>query len=245
MRDVWDCIKPVVRYQGSPKGSCDMSESPPLSLSQSVYQVLKNEILECRMAPNSDLREQSLAQRFEMSKSPVREALLRLEQDRLVTVAPRQGYRVTPLSIEDAREMFGLRRVLEGACAEAAAELGSASELKELDVFRTLNKARGEDRTDAFIKYNRSFHSAVCVRSGNSRLARLAVDLVEQMERLIRFDVSSVSREAEEALLREHGEIIDAIQARDRRRAAKLVKQHILEAEKRVVRSLSFAAIRV
>jgi DNA-binding GntR family transcriptional regulator len=221
-----------------------MLETAPLTLSQNVYQVLRNEIVECRMLPNSELREQLLAKRFQISKSPVREALLRLKQDRLVTVSPRQGYRVAPLSIEDAREMFGFRRVLEVACAQEAAAR-PASELKPLDQFRKLTRAKGEDRTDAFINYNRAFHTAVCMSSGNARMARAAVDLIGQMQRMIRFDISSVSSETEEELLREHGEIIDAVQAGDRRSVARLIRQHITDAEKRVIASLRAAAIHV
>jgi len=222
-----------------------MPEEAQVSLSQNVYQVLKSEILECRLPPNSDLREQLLAQRFVVSKSPVREALLRLEQERLVTVAPRQGYRVAPLSLEDAREMFELRKVLETACAEAAAANATDEVLAGLDAFRSLTVARGEERTNAFIKYNRSFHCAVCLTSGNARMARLAIDLIEQMERMIRFSVDAVPPEEKDELLAEHGEIIDAMQARDRRKAVRLIKQHITDAEKRVVGPLSHAAIHV
>jgi DNA-binding GntR family transcriptional regulator len=216
-----------------------------LSLSQNVYQVLKSEILECKLLPNSDLREQLLAQRFVVSKSPVREALLRLEQERLVTVSPRQGYRVAPLSLEDAREMFELRKVLEASCAEAAVANATPETLAGLDAFRTLTVARGEDRTNAFIKYNRSFHSAICLTSGNARMARLAIDLIEQMERMIRFSVDAVPAEEKDVLLAEHGEIIDAMQGGDRRGAVRLIKLHIADAEKRVVGSLAYAAVHV
>jgi len=221
-----------------------MSELTSISLTQNVYQVLKGEILECRLLPNSDLREQHLARRFAVSKSPVREALLRLEQERLVTVAPRQGYKVAPISLEDAQEMFELRKVLESACAEAAASAGTQEALDRLDAFRTLEQDKDEEQTDAFIKYNRAFHIAVCESSGNSRMARLATDLIEQMERMIRFSVNAVPAQDKTVLLKEHGEIIDAIQAGDRRKASRLIKHHIADAEKRVINYLSQAAIR-
>lgn len=195
------------------------------------------------MLPNAEIREQALARRFVVSKSPVREALLRLEQERLVTVAPRQGYKVAPISVDDAREMFGLRRVLEAACVEASAGDPLAPLVQALDAFRTLSLGKGEDRTEAFIRYNRAFHSAICYSSGNARMARIGVDLIEQMERMIRFSVAAVPPEEKGVLLQEHGEIIDAIQAGNRRTAARLVKQHILEAEKRVIGGLSSAAV--
>jgi DNA-binding GntR family transcriptional regulator len=213
------------------------------SLSQNVYQALKRDILECRLLPNSDLREQLLAQRFVVSKSPVREALLRLEQERLITVAPRQGYRVASLSLEDASESFDLRKVLESACAEAAAANASTAVLGGLDQYRTLDVLDGEDPTDKFIRYNRAFHSAICMISGNARLARITIDLIDQMERMIRLSVNSVPLAGRDVLLGEHGDIIDAIQAGDRRKVIRLIRQHISGAEKRVLSGLTYAAV--
>jgi DNA-binding GntR family transcriptional regulator len=221
-----------------------MSQTAQPSLRQNVYEALKNEILECRLPPNSDLREQSLAERFVVSKSPVREALLRLEQERLVTVIPRQGYRVAPISVEDAREMFGLRKVLEAACAEAAATDASDATLAALNAFRTLPEGERGAGNDSFIAYNRAFHRAVCNASGNKRMARVAIDLIEQMERMVRYSVNAVEASAS-VLLEEHGQIIDAIQGRDRRAASRLIKQHISQAERRVINSLSRAAVHV
>jgi GntR family transcriptional regulator, rspAB operon transcriptional repressor len=223
--------------------SDEAQRSVSQSLSQNVYHALKRDILECKLLPNSDLREQLLAQRFVVSKSPVREALLRLEQERLITVAPRQGYKVASLSLEDASQSFGLRKVLESACAEAAAANASTEVLAGLDRFRSLVSVEGEDPTDTFIRYNRSFHSAICMVSGNTRLARITIDLIDQMERMIRLSVNSVPVAVRDVLVKEHGEIIDAIQSGDRRKAIRLTKLHISGAEKRVVGGLTNAAV--
>jgi DNA-binding GntR family transcriptional regulator len=222
-----------------------MAQTAQVSLRQDVYETLKSEILNCSLPPNSDLREQSLAQRFVVSKSPVREALLCLEQERLVTAIPRQGYRVAPISIEDAGEMFGLRKVLEAACAEAAAVGASDECLAALDAFRTLQGFGGEASNDIVIAYNRAFHSAVCNASGNKRMARVAIDLIEQMERMVRYSVNTIEGPASSVLLEEHGGIIDALQQRDRRTATRLIKQHISQAERRVINNLSHVAIHV
>jgi GntR family transcriptional regulator, rspAB operon transcriptional repressor len=215
------------------------------SLRHDVYETLKSEILNCSLPPNSDLREQSLAQRFVVSKSPVREALLCLERERLVTAIPRQGYRVAPISIEDAGEMFGLRKVLEVACAEAAAVSASDECLASLDAFRALRGLGAEASNDIVIAYNRAFHSAVCNASGNKRMARVAIDLIEQMERMVRYSVNTIAAPASGVLLEEHGKIIDALQQRDRRAATRLIREHISQAERRVIDSLSHAAIHV
>jgi DNA-binding GntR family transcriptional regulator len=220
-----------------------MTENAPGSLSRHVYLALKRDILECKLPPNADLREQVLAERFIVSKSPVREALVRLEHDHLVIVSPRQGYRVAPVSVEDAADTFGLRKILEGACAEAAVANGSRMQLEDLDRFRTFTARDSEDPSDGFIRYNREFHAAICAIARNSRLERMTMELVDQMERMIRMSVNSVPVGGRAVLLREHCDMIDAIQSGDRRRASALTRQHIGKAEKRVVTGLAYAAI--
>ena len=73
-------------------------------LRDNVYESLRSDILTCHFAPGDDMREQDLAERYAVSRQPVREALLRLEREHLVTVQPRQGYRVNPISLADAAQ---------------------------------------------------------------------------------------------------------------------------------------------
>ena len=84
-------------------------------LRDNVYESLRADILSCRLAPGDDVREQDLALRYAVSRQPVREALLRLEREHLVTVQPRQGYRVNPISLSDARDLLRFRLALEPA----------------------------------------------------------------------------------------------------------------------------------
>ena len=84
-------------------------------LRDNVYENLRSDILTCRLAPGDDMREQELAERYAVSRQPVREALLRLEREHLVTVQPRQGYRVNPISLADARDLLRFRLALEPA----------------------------------------------------------------------------------------------------------------------------------
>ena len=91
-------------------------------LRDNVYENLRSDILMCRLAPGDDMREQDLAERYAVSRQPVREALLRLEREHLVTVQPRQGYRVNPISLADARDLLRFRLALEPACVAEAIE---------------------------------------------------------------------------------------------------------------------------
>src|ERR1700724_1839703 len=124
-------------------------------LRDNVYESLRSDILTCRLAPGDDMREQELAERYAVSRQPVREALLRLEREHLVTGQPPPGYRVNPISLSDARDLLRFRLALEPACVAEAIEHAPDSVLKTLDDFRRF----AGDHED-FITYNRAFHSA-------------------------------------------------------------------------------------
>ena len=211
-----------------------------LLLRDNVYAAIRSEILLCRLAPGEEMRETELAARFEVSRQPVREALLRLEQDRLVTVLPRQGYRVNAVSVSDARDLLRFRQALEPACAAEACEAADAATLCALDAFRGF---ADDSQHDAFIGYNRDFHTALAAASGNRRMARAARELIEQSDRLTRASISGIRGRDPAQLVAEHGLIIDAVQARDARAAVRLVRDHIAKAEKRILAALLRAAV--
>jgi GntR family transcriptional regulator, rspAB operon transcriptional repressor len=105
-------------------------------LRDKIYQVLRHQILTCEFPPEQELREQALAERYRVSRTPIRDLLLRLEQESLVTVLPRQDYLVRPLSISDVEDRLNLRSIIEPACAAAAAQADDTS-LQVLDSFRS------------------------------------------------------------------------------------------------------------
>jgi DNA-binding GntR family transcriptional regulator len=208
-------------------------EGRAVLLRDNIYDALRGAILTCDLLPGQELREQDLAKQYDVSRSPVREALLRLEGERLVTVLPRQGYVVNPVSLADARDLFGLRLVLEPACAAAAAEAASAAELRALDRFRSLD---GDDAD--FIAENHAFHTTLARLSGNARMAAVTIDLVEQSDRLIRLSVRGVLGNSTQQLVDEHAGIVAALQARDGRGAQKLARAHVRNAQDRVLGAL-------
>jgi DNA-binding GntR family transcriptional regulator len=207
-------------------------------LRDNVYESLRSDILSCRLAPGDDMREQELAERYAVSRQPVREALLRLEREHLVTVQPRQGYRVNPISLEDARDLLRFRLALEPACVAEAIDNAGDDDLKALDRFR-----RFEGDHEDFIAYNRAFHCALAHASGNRRMAQALCDLIGQADRLVRVSVTSVGDHDTTQLVAEHVALIKAMQARDRRSAARIIKAHIAQTEKRVLPALKRNAV--
>lgn len=210
-------------------------------LRDDIYATLRSEILSCTLLPGSELREQQLAQRFSVSKSPVREALLRLQREQLVEVEARQGYRVTPISVSDARDMYSFRVVLETACVLAAAHHASDECLAALDVHRKVSRRIS---TEEFVQRNREFHCALFEASGNQRMASVARELIEQMDRTTLISIHTIRDQNIGELVDEHCRIIDALQARNGRRAARLLRAHVEDAAKRMLKGLGRSAIR-
>ena len=207
-------------------------------LRDNVYESLRSDILTCHFAPGDDMREQDLAERYAVSRQPVREALLRLEREHLVTVQPRQGYRVNPISLADARDLLRFRQALEPACVAEAIENASDEVLGALDEFRHF---AGEH--EDFIAYNRGFHSALAHASGNRRMAASLCDLIGQADRLVRVSITNLRGHDPAQLVAEHVAVIEAMQRRDARTANRLIRAHVAQTEKRVLPALKRNAV--
>lgn len=200
-----------------------------------VFQEMRRDILSCRLAPGMELREQDLAQRFGTSKSPVRDAMQKLEREGLVEIAPRQGHRVAPVSMADASDLIDLRQVLEAAAIRLAAERASTAELDALDRFRSgdTSSMRG------FADYNRAFHSELARLSGNARIASELARLMEGYERMCVLSLSNpAGADWWVRPLADHCEIIDALQARDATQAQLWSRRHAARSEAAILRGL-------
>ncbi|MDB5941409.1 MAG: GntR family transcriptional regulator [Ramlibacter sp.] len=209
-------------------------------LRDTVYQQLRADMISCRLAPGTEIREAELAARFDMSKSPVRDALMRLEREGLVITLPRQGYRVAPVSLTDMLDMFHLRAALERACMERIVRHASDEQLRSLDEFRHFDPAAWEG---GFVAFNRAFHRRIAELGGNARMRDQLNDLIDQMERAVQVSVANLRTGNTQLLVNEHAEIIDALQERSVRKAQRLAEQHITAAGKRVSDSISKSLI--
>lgn len=209
-------------------------------LREKVYDELRADMISCRLAPGTEIRENELASRFGVSKSPVRDALMRLEREGLVITLPRQGYRVAPVSLADVQDMFHLREALEQACMERIARRADDEELAALDRFRSFDAAQWPG---GFIAYNREFHRTLARISGNARMRDYLIDLIDQMERAVQLSVSSLRKGDPQTVVDEHAELIDALQSRQASRARRIASRHVSEAGKRVVQAMSRAFI--
>ena len=205
-----------------------------------VHERMREEILSCALKPGALVQENDLAQRYGVSKSPVRDAFLRLEQQGLVEVLPRKGYRIKPISVADAAEMYEMRLLLERACITRAIDHAPDATLDALDIYR--ESARAAD-LPTWIAYNRAFHVAIAQAGGNVRLARTATHIIEEFDRLTWMSIARFDTGGLAALVGEHVALIDALQARDKRRALAVARSHVEEARDRLLDSLSNLAV--
>jgi DNA-binding GntR family transcriptional regulator len=178
-----------------------------------VYRRLKQQILALELPPGQLVTEAELAHAFGISKTPVREALSHLQHEALVEVVGRSGYRVTPLTLKQARELFGLRTVLEGEAAALAAErsLGSP-ELHELERLAQVTYDPSDPSSvAAFLELNTELHCGIAVLGGNERLAGVLHGVLQELERFFRVGLALTARSAH--ITHEHSDVADAIAA--------------------------------
>lgn len=214
-------------------GTYKVNETPELART-TIYRLLRADILSCTLRPGSQIQERELIERFAVSKSPIRDALLKLEEQNLIEILPRKGYRVKPVSLTDARELYDMRLILERECVLRAIEQSDDS-LRELDAYRV-----GPDSGNLsdWIAYNRQFHIKIADLSNNARLAAVTRDVIEQFDRLTYTSVSLTGPKGQARFVSEHVAIIHALQQRDRRNALSYAKDHVEDARRVVLSSL-------
>jgi DNA-binding GntR family transcriptional regulator len=209
-----------------------------LSLTDQVYGTLKEEILRVHRAPGEILAEPELAAQFGISKTPIREALRLLVQDGWVRVLPRKGYLIRPLGLDDVREVFSLRQMLEPAMAAEAARRATARDIERLSEL-----LRGQAEADGVIEQAllsaRLFHLALAGIAGNTRGVRLLAALLDEVKRLHYLMPDLESHITSTVEIEAHREIAAAIAAQDPDRARELVAAHLTEVSRAMVQSFS------
>ncbi len=180
-----------------------------------VTEFLRNEVLSGRLPPGTILNERELAKQLGVSKTPVRESLSLLDHEGLIVTLPRKGYFVSPITVQDVHNFFGLRLILECAAAEMAAAKVTDEQIEQL---ASLVPDRSpSDSMSQRLERNLDFHCLIAELSGNERLAALIRRLLLEMARVI----------AAGFVPEEHARVMLAFRERDPRRAAAAMRDHI------------------
>jgi DNA-binding GntR family transcriptional regulator len=191
------------------------------------YEKMKQAILAGEILPGEPLVENSLAEWCGVSRTPIREALMRLEQDGLVKRVER-GLIVRESSPEEILDLYDTRIVLESKAAAVAAERRTSHDLMAMR--RALQRTAAGDVSEAqrLAENNRTFHRAVWRASHNEAL----IDLLERLNlHLGRYPATTLIHPGRlESAYQQHSQLVDAVDARDADRAAAIATQHFSEA---------------
>ena len=178
-----------------------------------------------------------LANRLGVSRTPIREAIRKLELEGLVTMIPRRGAEVAQITEKSMKDVLEVRRALDALCAELACDRISEEEMGKLEeACAGFEKATRTVDTTAIAKADVALHDIIVAATGNRRLVQLVNNLAEQMYRY-RFEYIK-DESQHERLVEEHRIIYESIRAKDREAAAAAAKMHIDNQEKSVMRQI-------
>ena len=206
------------------------AEAAGVDSTKRIADSITTAIVERRLMPGTKLAEQKIADIFKVSRTLVRQAFHQLSRDKLVTLEPARGARVAAPSVEEAREVFEVRQMLEAAMIRRA-----AAELSEEQVGELRAHLRVEDaairRTDVSgrTRLLADFHVVIARMLGNGVLAGMIGELVSRSSLIALMYQSAPSAEHS---FDEHVAIVDALEKRDARAAVRLMSSHLQHVEK-------------
>jgi DNA-binding GntR family transcriptional regulator len=191
-----------------------------------LRQELEDDIVDGRLLPGTKLDETTLAKRFEVSRTPIREALLQLDAVGLVEIRPRRGAVVSAPSMRSVIEMFETMAELEAACGRLAARRITAEDEAAIRAaHEACSAAASMNDQNAYYEENAIFHNAIYAASHNSFLAEQAAILHKRLAPLRRLQLRSRDRMVHS--LAEHQGILEAVLNGDGELTARLLREHI------------------
>lgn len=197
--------------------------SQHIPVSERIYHALREEIMRCEIVPGTALDASSIAARYAVSKTPVRDAMRKLAAEGLVIISPRSGYRVAPITFQAVHEILDLRAAIGPHAAQQAARYATPADVAALrEIVREY--ATPLD-VGAMQQVARRFHVTIARCSRNNRLIALSETLFDELERLLRFAIDFSVKIGQHS--DEHTALVDAIEAGDGERAAAIEAAHI------------------
>ena len=203
---------------------------------ESAYRRIKAAIFDFVLLPGEGFTETDIAQRLDMSRTPVREALFRLELEGYVQVAFRSGWNVAPFDFRKLEELYDLRVLIE---CHAVDRLCAAAPMPDLGLLKSVWLVPEKDRkteTAEVANLDEAFHSTLVSAAGNHEMARVHAEVTDGIRIVRRLDFTQAARIS--ATYDEHAKILRAVLARRAEPAKLLLRSHI-EASKAEVRKIT------
>ena len=211
-------------------------------LAGSVYERIKADIFEFRLMPGTRFSESEVAARSRVSRTPVREALFRLEREGYVQVHAKSGWSVRPLDFEALDHLYDMRIVLECAAVQRVCTGDPRTALQGLDRLWLVEPQRRLADAGRVARLDEEFHARLVAAAGNPEMARVHHFITERIRIVRRLDFTHPERIAYTYI--EHAQILRAVLGRKAARAVALLRAHI-EASRREVRKISLHRLHV
>lgn len=207
-------------------------DEPRTNLTERIYQQLKQDIFSFRLLPGDRFSENEIAERVAASRTPVREALARLQREGFVDVSFRSGWQVKPFDFNQFEQLYDVRIVLEIAAVKKLCEMEPSPNLEDLKrIWLVKPEDRLEDGTTVCALDER-FHEQLVEATGNSEMSRIHHDITERLRIIRRIDFTQRNRV--EATYDEHAIILRTIIERRAEDAKSYLKSHIEESKAEV-----------
>jgi DNA-binding GntR family transcriptional regulator len=200
---------------------------------QTVYQELKRQILTFHLLPGSALEEREVLRKLGLSRTPFREACMRLKEEGWLLAFSRRGFLVAPITFEDIAHLYDLRLILESACAQIAAVRATDPDIGHMETMIQAEEGCGspEGISADLVKMNFEFHMFLAELTKNTRLTNIVRNILEHVTRLD----SMLTRYAPSTTWVKHRTIVESIRDRDAMRAGRSMQEHIEQARLRIL----------
>lgn len=207
-----------------------------LQMGARVYKVLANSVVTGKAAPGTQLRPDVIARQLDVSTTPVREAMHRLEADGLAVKVPYQGWFVREFTEKEIRELYGFRTTLERFSIRLACQQLGPEDVKWMRKHQLVGKAaiKSQDMEE-YRAYNRDFHRAILRIANNSYLISAMAQVALQSELLSARSINMLGRPSR--AVAEHGKLIEYMEKRQVDAAEKAMEEHIISAMEAILSS--------
>jgi DNA-binding GntR family transcriptional regulator len=210
----------------------------PLTLRERIVEFIKDAVISGKLKPGERVPEQEIAKNFGISRTPIREAFRQLESEGFITVIPRKGAVVSPITGKDVKDFYTIKSLLEGYAAKMACPKFTEKEIKRLESLnQQMSRCAENGDVKTFFKHDDQFHDTFLKACGNDKLCLLVHQLVQQFER---FRVTALTLEGRmEVSVKQHEEIITAFRKGDRELVEKLVRANAEMSAEFLVKEIS------
>ena len=204
------------------------------SLRQKVYEGIMQDIVTCKLPPGASISELQFVEHFQVSKTPIREALTALQKDGLVHYTPNRGFMVAPISIRDVQEIFEARIFFETNLFHLALSNLNEENIAVLEALSQVDVDTNEPgELDAVMKTNEQFHLEIARIAGNSRLFEYYRTLLNEAQRLIYLDLKNSN--ITHIWHTSHHTIMEAIRNHDEETGIGCIREVLLKAKRRIL----------